>query len=101
MARDCGDISSLFPPGVTRLWDLPYTIHSAIRMALYFIGFEEYRESERPPKRIWLDADKMKQWWQDVKAAREEEGKGNGAINDMPQNALMKEMFGNRIVSRG
>jgi hypothetical protein len=94
LARDCGDISSLFPPGITRLWDLPHTLHSAIRLALIFLRFEELPKEERPPKRMWLDADKMTLWWAEVKRNRDSKSKGNGSVMDMPQNALMAEIFG-------
>lgn len=94
MARDCGDISSLFPAGITRLWDLPHTLFTAIRMALGFLKFEELDPKERPPKKIWLDGDKMTMWWAEVKASREAEAKGEGSTMDMPSNALVAEMLG-------
>lgn len=94
IARDCGDISSLFPKGITKLWDLPHTLHTAIRMALYFLKFEEIPEqADQPPKHMWLDADKMENWWAEVKRARESRYKGEVAIHDMPQNEALQEMF--------
>lgn len=94
LARDCGNISSLFPEGVTRLCDLPHTIHTAIRMALHFLKFEEMPEEEdRPPKHIWLDADRMDQWWKEVKAAHESRNKGEPALRDMDKNKAMEDIF--------
>ena len=94
LARDCGNISSLFPPGVTRLWDLPHTLHAAIRLALYFLKFEEIPEDDdRPPKHLWLDSEKMEQWWIEVKQAQEARYKGESSLRDMPQNELLNEMF--------
>jgi hypothetical protein len=90
IARDCGDISSLFPPGVTRLCDLPHTIHRAIRMALYFLSFDNIIEpQDKPPKYIWLNGEKMEQWFQAVK----ERAKSDKGVNEMPQNETLKEMF--------
>jgi hypothetical protein len=90
IARDCGDISSLFPPGITRLWDLPFTLHLAIRQALYFLSFDNIlEEADRPPKHIWLDAEKMTQFWQAVEQRR----KGDREIAEMPQNEALKEIF--------
>jgi hypothetical protein len=90
MARDCGDISSLFPPGITHLWQLPHTIHTAIRSALYFLTFDELPYPEdRPPKRIWLDSEKMADWWRAVKERRT----GDQEVAEMPQNEALKEMF--------
>lgn len=94
IARDCGNISSLFPDGIARLWDLPHTLHTAVRMALYFLKFEEIpHDEDRPPKKYWLDADRMKQWWTEVRQAQEERAKGGTATRDMPQNAVLKEIF--------
>lgn len=95
IARDCGDISSLFPPGVTRLVDLPHTLHTAIRTALYFLKFEELPKDERPPKHYWLDGEKMTTWWREVEQRREDKMKGDGAIHDMPSNEdVLKQVFG-------
>lgn len=96
IARDCGDISSLFPQGITRLWDLPYTIHNAIRMALYFLSFENLPTKEQPPKKIWLDPEKMKYWSDEVMRNRELESQGQGDYQSMPQNDLVKQMFGGK-----
>ena len=92
IARDCGDISSLFPEGVTRLWDLPHTIHRAIRMALYFISFENIMHKEdKPPKHIWLDSERMEAWWAAVDERRE--NAMSREVSQMPQNDALKEMF--------
>lgn len=90
LAREIGDISSLFPPGITRIWDLPYTIHMAIKSALYFLTFEQLTDdADRPPKRIWLDNEKMSEWWRVVKERRE----GDREIAKMPQNEMLKDIF--------
>lgn len=90
LARECGNISSLFPPGVTRIWDLPFTLHLAIKSALYFLSFEEISDmQDRPPKRIWLDGDKMNEWW---KAVRERHSAGT-EVAEMPQNEALKDVF--------
>lgn len=90
MARDCGDISSLFPPGITHLWQLPYTIHVAIKSALYFLSFENLMHQEdRPPKHIWLDGEKMEQWWKAVTARREQPHE----VAEMPQNEALADIF--------
>jgi hypothetical protein len=52
-------VSVLFPEGVTSVADLPYNLFEAIRLALIFVKFEEMPKEERPPKRIWLDAEKL------------------------------------------
>jgi hypothetical protein len=85
IARDCGDISCLFPPGVKSIVELPYTLFNAIHMALYFLSFEELPKEERPPKRIWLNADLMEAHWEAVTRMRRDRSKGED-ISDLPQN---------------
>lgn len=65
-------------------------------MALHFLSFEELPLKERPPKKMWLDPDKMKLWFDEVKANREAEAKDGGDYQSMPQNQLLKEIFGGR-----
>jgi hypothetical protein len=94
LARDIGDISSLFPPGVTSVTDLPFTLYEAMRAALYFLSFETVPDPEdRPPKHIWLDGDRLTQWWNEVADRRQQRAKGDVAFGDMPQNEALKDMF--------
>lgn len=97
IAREIGDISSLFPKGITRLWDLPYTIFNAVGLALYYLSFSELPEHEQPPRKIWEDPKRLEAWFREVKANRESESKGDGSFMDMPQNQLIKEMFGGKV----
>ena len=95
IARDLGDISSLFPKGITRLYDLPFTIFHAIRTALVFLSWEvNLSREEMPPRKIWLDNDRLEAWFREVEANRERKAKGEGDTMSMPQNALLKQMFG-------
>jgi len=96
VAHDAGDVSSLLPPGVEHLYDAPYNLVEAIRMAMFFNGFVEYPEKERPPKKIWLDTEKMESWWREVKANRKSGNKDGANYNDMPRNAMLDEMFTGR-----
>lgn len=91
MARDIGDISSIFPPGIQRLTDLPFTHHNAILAALGFLSFDELRKEERPPKSIWLDSEKMELHWEQVKNNREARANGE-KDSTMTQNPLMKRL---------
>jgi hypothetical protein len=92
MARDAGDISSLFPEGVTRLIDLPFTIFNLISNALVFISYEELPKEERPRKAIWFDKDRMDEHWRMVEAMREEKMKGHGETSRMPRNSLIDQL---------
>lgn len=92
VARDAGDVSSLFPPGIQRLTDLPYTHHRAIVAALGFLQFEELKEEERPPQHIWLDGEKMKAWWDEVKRNRKAEAEGHGDLSKMDKNPLLAKL---------
>lgn len=67
-----GDISSLFPPGITHMADLPATLHDAISKGLAFVGFDELPSDERPPRKIWLDSERMEEWFDAVEKRRKE-----------------------------
>lgn len=101
LARDCGNVSSLFPKGVTTLHELPFTVHAAINRALHFLSFEKLDADERPPKKIWLDDEAMERWWADVKQAREDKMKGGDSTMSMPQNALLEKVFPGMRFPRG
>jgi hypothetical protein len=92
MARNAGDISSLFPEGVTRLADLPFTIFNLLANSLYFTSFDELPKDERPPKRIWLDPTAMDEHWSAVEARRRDKQQDRGDTSSMPKNALIDQL---------
>jgi len=92
VARDCGNISSLLPPGIDNLIDMPFHLHRAVVAALGFLGFEELPQDERPPKRIWLDGNKLNAWFNDVRARRKAEMEGH-ATPEMSESPLKKELL--------
>lgn len=73
-------MSELFPPGVENVRDLPWRWFEAIRMAMFFLSFDELAEEERPPKKIWLDTDALSAWFENVKRKREREAKGDSTL---------------------
>lgn len=93
LARDIGDITSLFPPGIEKLVDLPFKLHEAINTALTFLSFEQLPKEERPHKRIWLDAEALDRHWDSVLQARENKAKGHGDLQGMAQNDLVKSIM--------
>lgn len=93
LARDAGDISSLFPQGIEKLIDLPFTIQTAILAALGFLSFDELPDDERPPKSIWLDGDKMRKWWAEIKRLRKAKLEGHGDQAKMSKNALTDQLL--------
>ena len=74
-----GDVSSLFPPGVTHLADVPYHLHDAISRGMSYVGFDELPSDERPPKHIWLDEEKLRKWFDAVEKRREEKYGSSGS----------------------
>lgn len=68
-------MSSLLPEGVEHLGDCPYTLHEAIVQGLRILQYEEFPIEERPPRRIWMDGDKLTEWWKQVEIDREEKYK--------------------------
>lgn len=93
MARDFGDVSSLFPPDFDDLRDLPHSLFEAIRMAALFLGFEELPADEQPPKRIWLVPDQLNAWMEGVQAKRRGESTGAHEIEDPVQNLAARELI--------
>jgi hypothetical protein len=93
IARDAGDISSLFPKGITRLVDLPHPLFTNISLALTFLKWMELPDDEQPPRSMWLDDEKITAWFREVKRNRENKMKGED-YGSMPQNAVLKEVFG-------
>jgi hypothetical protein len=63
-------VSHLLPDGIDHLAELPYTLFNAIRSAFNFMRFDELPKDEVPPRRIWLDGDRMSEWWKGVEARR-------------------------------
>jgi hypothetical protein len=95
IARDSGDISSLFPPDVRSLADVPFTLFNAIRMGMWFLSFEELPKDERPDKSIWLNAELMDEHWRGVEERRKLKAEGHDVsdMTDMPRNAYLKQLI--------
>ncbi len=70
IARDLGNVSLLLPDGIDHLGDCPYPLHGAICSALRILDYEEFPIDERPPRRIWLDNDRLNAWWKEVERKR-------------------------------
>lgn len=96
IARDCGDVSSLLPPGVKSLADAPHLFVTAVRRALYYLSFDELAPEERPPKRIWLDTEKLNEHMEAVIRNRKSKAKGEGDYQGMPENEALREIFRGR-----
>jgi hypothetical protein len=86
VARDFGTVSALYPEGVDDLLDLPHALFDNIVQATVVLGWRELPEDEQPPKRIWLDTDKLREHFAWVKRKREAEIKGDKAIDDPVDN---------------
>lgn len=95
IARDAGDISSLLPTGVRSLADAPHVFVEAVRMGLYFLGFSEMPEEERPPRYIWLDTERMNAHWAIVQENRAA-GRAGFDLSSMPQNEYAKQLLAQR-----
>jgi len=78
---------------VQNVKDLPWRWFEAIRLAMYFIGFDELPDDERPPRRIWLDSEQLQSWFTQVKADRDRKygtDSKTGAIEDPKENAAAR-----------
>jgi hypothetical protein len=65
-------VSSLFPPGIDHLADLPHTFHDALMFALMALSWEELPKEERPPRNIWLDSKALNKHFKAVERVRKE-----------------------------
>lgn len=88
LARDMGTVRELFPKGIDDIRDLPHTCFNAIRLGLTFLGFEELPEEDIPPRRIWMDGEKLEEHFNAVRARRkaQAEGKDTPEIEDPVEN---------------
>lgn len=87
LARDLGTVRELYPEGIKEVTDLPHTLFTAIRLALNFLGFEELPNDEVPPKRIWLDTEKLQEHFKKVEKIREKKYGEGKDIEDPVENA--------------
>lgn len=91
-------MSQVLPQGLS-LYDAPHTFVEAIRSTMVFLAWQDNLESkEIPPKRIWLDAKKLDDWFKSVKRMREDEMKGHsntaeGWDGEMVQNDAVRQMI--------
>jgi hypothetical protein len=91
-------VSQVLPQGLS-LYDAPHTFVEAIRSTMVFLAWQDNLESkEIPPKRIWLDAKKLDDWFKSVKRMREDEMKGHsntaeGWDGEMVQNDAVRQMI--------
>jgi hypothetical protein len=95
IARDFGTVAQLLPDGIADVRDCPHTLFSAIRAALMVIGFDELDEDERPPRRIWLDNDRLADWFKEVRRRRKEKysAKEPGPIDDPVENDAARSLL--------
>jgi hypothetical protein len=90
IARDLGTVSHLLPEGVASLRDAPYPLFHAIKRALMFLNFDEMREEDIPPRKIWLDNEELSRWFADLK--REHRQDRGGGIEDPQRNSVIDLM---------
>lgn len=97
IAQSLGGLHTIFPEGVTRLSELPYTLHDAILAALNFISFDELLDDERPPRKLWGDGEKLNMWFEEVKRKRNEkyglDGSESGPIDNPVRNAAARDLI--------
>lgn len=86
-------MSALFPPGIERLDDMPYTLFRAINRAVAILSWEELPEKERPPKSLWDDDERLVEWFDRIKRNRDREAEGQG-IEDPVENDMAKGLRG-------
>lgn len=94
IARDMGTVSSLLPEGVSDMKDAPFTWFDAVKIALTILSFDELASDERPPRRMWLNGDQLKEWFDGVKRRREAKyGSASKPIEDPVDNAAAASLL--------
>jgi hypothetical protein len=86
-------VSSLLPEGCESLLDAPYHVVDAILFAIRFLRFEELPLEDQPPKRIWLDVDKLKAHWDQVDHNRKARAEGRTPSGPTDTNAAADDML--------
>lgn len=71
-------MSLLLPDGITHLGECPHTLHEAILTALRILQYEQFPKDERPPRNIWMESEKLSEWWEEVDRKREAKFKIDG-----------------------
>jgi hypothetical protein len=95
IARDFGTVAELLPDGIEDLRDAPHHVFEAIRTALQILAFDELSPEERPPRRIWLNGEKLAAWFQDVERKRNAKygSSSAGAIEDPVDNEAARTLI--------
>lgn len=91
-------MSQLLPDGITHLGDAPFTLHNAILQALRILQYEEFPIEERPPRRIWLDNDKLNEHFERVSEERKAKYSGDVTPKEDDEDA---DVNGVELISRG
>ena len=87
-----GSGQALLPHGITSVMDIPWDLARAIEHAHRILGWQENLSSdEQPPQWMWAHEDELKEWFDEVRIAREEKwGTGGDDDND-------SDMMGNEL----
>lgn len=66
MAMKFSSLTTLIPDGYNKLMDVPWTIMYAIQYAMMILSWSSLPEDERPPKEIWRNDEKLKEWFKGI-----------------------------------
>jgi hypothetical protein len=95
-------VSSLLPEGVDHLSDAPYNLHQAIVFALRVLDWEDFSPDERPPKRIWLDNERLSAHFKEVQRKRDEKyGNKQDDEDDLPDSDPRVQRNTVELITRG
>lgn len=94
LARDFGDVAQLLPDGIADLRDAPHHIFDAIARGNSILRFFELPDDERPPRRIWLDDERLEEWFAEVNRKRSARAEGRDKeIEDPVDNDAAKGLI--------
>lgn len=100
VARDTGSgLAGLLPKWARSVVDAPYSLIEHISFALTVLKWREnLDEGEMPPRRIWFEADALREWFDGVEADRRRKMRGEGGdrsqeIEDPVQNEAARGLL--------
>lgn len=94
VARDFGDMSLVVPDGYDGLGDAPHDLVENVGRGLMFLSWlEELPKDEQPPRRIWLDPERLDNHFREVeKARRKKYGLPEQDTDEWVENPLADEL---------
>jgi hypothetical protein len=92
VVRKSGDVTMLFPSGVTNFNDVAWFLLDAISHGLSILSwYENYSEDELPAEHLWDDPEGLEKWFKKVSDKRGWTRKVQESGDTLPEEGEMEE----------